>query len=408
MSTYKTFYKAQEIFKNQKILKSNTLSNISKKEISRSKGYLKLSASKIYNTYKTNKLISFKTNSFYQKVQKNKTIGKVFFNNSRIVFFFIQLKKLLIGLNFGKSKINQIGKFIYLNLKKEYFHLFFSIKFLLRLKVKKITSNTINKYLNINLFIELFNDYKNFCKQIVTDKLIQLNTKNLKKNLLSLKERLINIGLFYIFPFCVLLIRFLSNIPNLKGRIFNLDLNLFVETSNESLNRLAGPVLFLYYALFFTHKNPLKLSKKTRYNGVFTGACFLIDFGLTLFNYIVNKLFTSYILFEDLSFMAFLLKNKKVMLLRQFTSIVSGEMDVSLYSIARVFENLSYELGEYEEFVETLRHQFFNFVCQSGLAPIYLILLLALLYNCIYYIVFDKYPYIPCLTELINRQMPKI
>jgi hypothetical protein len=94
----------------------------------------------------------------------------------------------------------------------------------------------------------------------------------------------------------------------------------------------------------------------------------------------------------------------KRFILRKFKVILANSQ-AEFWGIKKAL-NSSYGVGEYDKFIVRFSNESLSFINASIYPPIFSIIIITLLYNCSYYIVCNKQPYIPILTSMVDKLKP--
>jgi hypothetical protein len=463
----RTFKKAKEIF-NSQINKPANEATFSLKAPTTSLQKIH-STTRLYKLYLYNKILQkglkklnlfnlFKTSkvkpSFYKVlIQINKVstpikkqrinllintmLAKIAFSKN---INFTNAKNSLIRSSYNKKLQN-----FFINLNFRLFSNFFEYKIAYLLKTKKKFSsfrNDTNIFLNYlkksKKVISIKSTLKNFILKLTDSfRKIFINLRWSKRSVSELMQRLQLVFCIYSIAFLILLCNSfccLSQYDYLKGKIANfirLDKNV-VHAFIQSFKNYSPIFSIFYVSLFLKPKNTLRLPKNTiGHLGVCAIMSFL-NFGLELSQTLINYLVKSSVLFTDIYFCRFFIKtDKKLRFLRSFTNILTSETDLTYYYFSKLFKaSILFDInenrylsnyikyncspGRYERFIEKILYEAGvpmlegsgRFIKSYIFLPFYLILLTSLLYNCCYYIIYNKQPYIPIVTNLVKKLTP--
>ena len=143
-------------------------------------------------------------------------------------------------------------------------------------------------------------------------------------------------------------------------------------------------VIIAYFLIFPTGYKSLKLSYKLGYNGSIAFIFLLINYSLGLSQEIAITIFECIKLIKDILFSNYLVKHLNAVKYKEREESIS------------IFTNLvqRYELQ--------IKQDYFNwllFLNHFILSPLAFISLAVLVYNCVYYIIYNKNPKIPLVTK---------
>lgn len=382
---------------------------------------------KIYRKYKyhlTNSLYFFnKYKPFRYTLEQN--FSKYKATNPRLGHYKIGLffnKLLLIRLNtryFLKAKSNKI-KSSYRNLEK-YLLLFkptiiepiikrilFSEKYALYylITLKRKLQNTVfiksQQLSHSNLAWQVKNSAKDIEIKIkkITERVLTIITSfNDRKTLFNYLNRFGFILKIYFLPFIFLanqaLIPFIQEYEELVVNSFSSVIfqriplligiiKLFNPIINSFNKMFQFWVLIAYFLIFPLGYRALKLSYKLGYNGSIALIFLLINSSLSFSQEIIIAIFESLKMIKDILFTSYLVKH--------LGKSKNKENEEAL----RIFNNLvqRYELE--------IRQDYFNwllFLNHYVLSPLAFISIAVLVYNCLYYIIYNKNPKIPLVTK---------
>lgn len=426
----KSFIKSQDILK--KAINSINLereeytSGINNAVLRQKMSYLKQQkAKKFYRKYK-----SYLTNTIYLlnkykafRYSPEKNFLKYKTPNPNLSRHKIELyfnKLLLIKLNlryFLKTQINTI-KSNFRNFEK---YLLVSKPRITESAIKQILSTekyilyyliTLKRKLQNTLFIKsqqlsssnFADEIKNTIKRLeiklkkITEKL-SISTAFDRKIMLKYLERLGFILKIYFLPFIFLanqaLIPFIQEYEELVVNSFSSVIferipflisiiKLFNPIINSFNKMFQFWVLIAYFLIFPLGYRSLKLSYKLGYNGSIALIFLLINSSLSFSQEIIIAIFESLKMIKDILFTSYLVKH--------LGKSKNKEREEAL----RIFNNLvqRYELE--------IRQDYFNwllFLNHYVLSPLAFISIAVLVYNCLYYIIYNKNPKIPLVTK---------
>lgn len=426
---YKTFLKGQEILKTTinsieleqgkyKILSDSSLINIKSHNdnyhfqnlYKKYKNHLNSSKQaiqkfNILKYQKFNETINFSrypnTNEIRQKLKSQFYVNKIFI--AKLNFIYLVRNRLSkLKFTIEKIKINflELKPFVsstYLDtiLKFEK-HLFFYLNFLNK-NFKKLNlihfvydgNNKAFDFINNNLkfLAALFRRSLKFRDSVTTN------------NLLNYLNRFGFILKVYFIPFIFLanqsLVPFIQEYEELIVSSFSSTLfekipllTTLIKVFNPLINSYNKMVQFwviiAYFLIFPTGYKSLKLSYKLGYNGSIAFIFLLINYSLGLSQEIAITIFECIKLIKDILFSNYLVKHLNAVKYKEREESIS------------IFTNLiqRYELQ--------IKQDYFNwllFLNHFILSPLAFISLAVLVYNCIYYIIYNKNPKIPLVTK---------
>lgn len=295
------------------------------------------------------------------------------------------LEKNLFNCGAILNKFLKFEKYLFLYLEqanKNYFNLsLFNFKYL---KNKNNLKAFINTKINNN-FKSIFQNLKKY-----------QNSFN-KELLISYLNRFGFILTIYFLPFIFLanqaLVPFIQEYKELIVSSFSCKifekipfLTTLIKLFNPIINSYNKMVQFwviiAYFLIFPNGYRSLKLSYKLGYNGSIAFIFLLINYSLGLSQEIAITIFESFKLIKDILFSNYLIK--------QVNRIKYKEEAVS------IFTNLvqRYELKIKDDYFNSLL-----FLNHFVLSPLAFISMCILLYNCFYYIIYNKNPKIPLVTK---------
>jgi len=430
---YKTFLKGQEILK-------TTINSI---ELDKEK--YKISSSSILTNSKS--IDNYKQlKSLYRKYKTRLNVSK----QSIKKFSILKYEKFNEEINFSRyANKNELARklksqfyinkifiaklnFIYL-IRKKVSKLRFTIEKtkINFLELKSFTSSTyLNKFLKIEKYLsfylnllsknskkirfipfvynnsnKLFSWITNYLKFII-DSLKKILAKSIKfkdsfskESLLSYLSRLGFILKIYFIPFIFLanqsLVPFIQEyeeliVSSFSNKLFEkipLLTNL-IKVFNPLINSYNKMVQFwviiAYFLIFPAGYKSLKLSYKIGYNGSIAFIFLLINYSLGLSQEIAITIFECIKLVKDILFSNYLVKH--------LNAVKYKEREESI----TIFTNLvqRYELQVKQDYFNWLL-----FLNHFILSPLAFISLAVLVYNCVYYIIYNKNPEIPLVTK---------
>lgn len=467
----KTFKKAKEIFNSQIKKAANednfSLKEIRSSSLQKTHSTTRLYKLYLYN--KTLKFGLKKLNLFRRSKFK-KTLYKVFFElNNVSVPIKKQIKILLLAKKVKLNFLTKNGTFIFTknsltkfdynktlknfirNLNFLLLSNFFEYKISYWLKIRKGLSSfktqiaVLLKYFKESKkLINGKSNLKNFILKLESSfKKLFINLRWSNKLVTNVMKRIQLVFCIYFLAFLLLFYNCVSCLPRsgqLITKFANL-LNLNVNSLYTFLQYFKSSSL-IYFALIFKRTNALLLSKNMiGHIGICTSVS-LISVCLDISESIFSNLVKSGILLTDLYFCRFFIKTDKKLQFLRHLDIVTRENDLLMHHYSKLFKQsiifqideisqhlytipvnriigyfgYNYNLGKYEKFIQKL-------LFDSGLPPMadgsgrfiksyiylpfYLIILTSLVYNCCYYIIYNKRPYIPIVSNLAEKVTPK-
>lgn len=454
-ANYKSFFKGQEILKNSinsieierskykrqviksklKVFKSNsaTLLNFdktNKKSEIKSKFYIK-AVKNIYKKYKMflnkwrysiKKINIFTFRNYYKQKSFSKSVSKVsYFKYLTIQSYFkfvgVSISSLIYFLRkLSKTSVQHykavINKFLLLNnlfqtsylknllsFERSSINFYNSIKKKYKKSIVSIV-NLLNKNNISNFFTKKFKTYLiNFIKNL------QKNLNNIlfidKKEILSSIKRLRFVSCIYFLPFIYLaneaLIPYIpeynySIVNPLSSQIFE-KFPILVQLIKLFRPLIIRPnlqlwILIGYLLIFPLGYRSLKLSYKVAYNGTIALIFLMINYSCTLGQEIMRVGFESIKMIKDILFTSYLIKH--------LGKTKNKEKEVAFSLFNNLIIRYDFQtIDDYYNFILLVSHRVF-----SQLA---LISLIGLLYNCLYYIAYNKNPEIPLVTKAALR-----
>lgn len=455
----KTYNKAQEIF--NKKLNPSVLRQSQKSSINVLK-YTSNSTIKLYNLYLYNKFLRKKFKNLYNSFLFNKKRRYLFINAIKKVTFLlnkikegIKLKKITFWsktsiekeyskiifslLSFTKNFVlfesTKKLKLFLLTLRWIAFSSSYTKKVFFQLKLKKyikLLKNQLKIIKNLNLILKIKSKFKLLSlKYLGFIKDLFINYRWSNKTIILYWERIYKTFLVYGIPFLILVHSYVNSLyscrPHTESLINKLKslfptLMLFVD------KKIAGPLFnyvpLAYISLTLSARNRSTLPKSIGKDMVIGTTFLLINFAIENLIPIFDVLTNSFLSLIDIYFSkAFFRSEKIVWVLRFITNIITNDEDIVgfyasrfwprgtvLYDLERkglVFTvEPSWELGRYERFTTGIANYFLKFLGSSFYTPIYLIIIISLLYNWCYYVISNKRPYLPLITELGDKLTP--
>jgi hypothetical protein len=431
------FQKTKSLIKSQAILKNaiNSL-NLERKKytnvivkgglIEKTSTPLKQKTKNFYKNYKyylantvylVNKFKSFRY-CHEKNFSKYKTPNPNLYHH-KIELYLNKLFVIKVGLKyFVKTKITKI-KSNYRNLEKS---LLISKPSMIEFWVKRILFTekyflyyliTLNRTLENKFFIQseqLYNsDFANTIKKAIknleikikkiTEKIVAVSTSFDRKTVFKYLERLGFILKIYFLPFIFLsnqaLIPFIQEYEELVVNSFSSVIferipflisiiKLFNPIINSFNKMFQFWVLIAYFLIFPLGYRSLKLSYKLGYNGSIALIFLLINSSLSFSQEIIIAIFESLKMIKDILFTSYLVKH--------LGKSKNKEREEAL----RIFNNLvqRYELEVKQDYFNWLL-----FLNHYVLSPLAFISIAVLVYNCLYYIIYNKNPKIPLVTK---------
>lgn len=247
-------------------------------------------------------------------------------------------------------------------------------------------------------FKRTINELEIKIKKII-EKISTLNTAFHRKTILKYLDRLGFIIKIYFLPFIFLanqaLIPFIQEYEEFVVNSFSSIIferipflisiiKLFNPIINSFNKMFQFWVLIAYFLIFPLGYRSLKLSYKLGYNGSIALIFLLINSSLSFSQEIIIAIFESLKMIKDILFTSYLVKH--------LGKSKNKEREEAL----RIFNNLvqRYELE--------IRQDYFNwllFLNHYVLSPLAFISIAVLVYNCLYYIIYNKNPKIPLVTK---------
>lgn len=345
------------------------------------------------------------TNKVAQKLKTQFYINKIFIAKLNFIYL-IRSKLNIIKFTIKKIKVNFLelkplvsSKHINKFLKFEKY-LFFYLN-LLNTNCKKLNFISFIYNRNSKIFSWITNNL-----EFIRAGLNNFLAKSLKfkdfftrEKLLSYLTRLGFILKVYFIPFIFLanqsLVPFVQEYEELIVSSFSSKffekiplLTTLIKVFNPLINSYNKMVQFwviiAYFLIFPTGYKSLKLSYKLGYNGSIAFIFLLINYSLGLSQEIAITIFECIKLIKDILFSNYLVKH--------LNTLKYKEKEESI----NIFTNLvqRYELQ--------IRQDYFNwllFLNHFILSPLAFISLAVLVYNCVYYIIYNKNPKIPLVTK---------
>lgn len=308
----------------------------------------------------------------------NKSL-KMILNQFLLLTTLFQNSYLKNVLHFERSSIH-----FYNSIKKKYKSSIISL--LNNLKYKEI-SNFLNKKLKNQLIIFL-----KFIQRPFSD-ILSLD----KKKLLESIKRLGFVSYIYFLPFIYLaseaLIPYIpeynySIINPFSGQIFE-KVPLLVELIKLFRPLIIGPnlqlwILIGYFLVFPLGYRSLKLSYKVAYNGTIALIFLMINYSCTLGQEIMRLGFESIKMIKDILFTSYLIKH--------LGKTKNKEKEVAFSVFNNLMVRYDFQIIEdYYNFILLVSHRIFSQLALISLA--------ALLYNCLYYVIYNKNPEILLVTK---------
>jgi hypothetical protein len=269
---------------------------------------------------------------------------------------------------------------------------------------RKLENNIFSKTQqlnNSNLANTLKKTIKKFESKIkkITEKLLTFTISFDRKTILKYLARFGFILKIYFLPFIFLanqaLIPFIQEYEELVVNSFSSFIferipflisiiKLFNPIINSFNKMFQFWVLIAYFLIFPLGYRSLKLSYKLGYNGSIALIFLLINSSLSFSQEIIIAIFESLKIIKDILFTSYLVKH--------LGKSKNKEREEAL----RIFNNLvqRYELE--------IRQDYFNwllFLNHYVLSPLAFISIAVLVYNCLYYIIYNKNPKIPLVTK---------
>jgi len=304
------------------------------------------------------------------------------------------IEKLII---FSKPSI--IESFIKRILFTEKYILYYLITFKRKLDNNFfIKSQQLNDSSFVTNFKNAIKDFEIKIKKLI-EKIFKLNTSIDRKTIFKYLDRFGFIVKIYFLPFIFLanqaLIPFIQEYEELVVNSFSSVIferipflisiiKLFNPIINSFNKMFQFWVLIAYFLIFPLGYRSLKLSYKLGYNGSIALIFLLINSSLSFSQEIIIAIFESLKMIKDILFTSYLVKH--------LGKSKNKEREEAL----RIFNNLvqRYELE--------IRQDYFNwllFLNHYVLSPLAFISIAVLVYNCLYYIIYNKNPKIPLVTK---------
>lgn len=430
MKVIRTFNKAQEIFKNKlsKPFKQKNVELVIENQINSIKLKCKIDSTiKLYKLYKYNKFFTSRLKFLSKRF--------IFFSQKNIKYFILNkfiliLKSILRTQNFSKinltfvtrlkKKISFLQKSFFqllsknlfliktkkefktslVQLKKIFFLIFFEYQIFIGNRCKK-DFNSINN--DLNLFFsrlkktegiqKLSYKLKSFSlelKQLIEKTIINFNYSNIPIE--KYLKRIWLIFKIYYIP-SIILIKNLIKVCNNSLIINYLPYLRNLVPKLLKSEEVDFPLFLIYYSLFSRPTNPLSFPKETIQNGVFAQMYLLISIAASFGISLIRTLLDSSRLLVNMYLQLFVLRKFRVLALNKGV-------------VRNLKPNNNFGITGSEKYIERFISESDSFINSSILSPIFIILIITLLYNCCYYIIYNKQPYIPILTDLAKRQTP--
>lgn len=385
-------------------IKLNTVYNKYKSYLSYSKQAFKRHF--IIKYHKFNEELNFRRypskNQLTKKQKRQFYINKIFVAKLNFIYYvknkLRKLKNIIetARITFLQQKIFNLSAFLNKILKVEKY-LFRYLKVLTK-NYKNLSFLNFNYFKNKNIFAFISNKISNNTKFLLQNLEKYKNSFN-KNLLLSYLNRFGFILKIYFLPFIFLanqaLVPFIQEYEELIVSSFSCQifekipfLTTLIKLFNPIINSYNKMVQFwviiAYFLIFPTGYRSLKLSYKLGYNGSIAFIFLLINYSLGLSQEIAITIFESLKLIKDIIFSNYLIKHLNRIKYKEKEETVS------------IFTNLvqRYELQ--------IKHDYFNwllFLNHFILSPLAFISMVILLYNCFYYIIYNKNPKIPLVTK---------
>ena len=339
---------------------------------------------KLKNQFYVNKIFIVKLNFIYLIRSK---VNKLRFVIEKIKVNFLELKPFVSSTYLNKVLKFEKHLFFYLNLLNKN-----SERFSLTPFVYSRNNRTIGWITNNFRFVaDALNNF--------LTKLFKFKDSITRKNLLSYLSRIGFILKIYFIPFIFLanqsLVPFIQEYEELIVSSFSSKLfekipllTTLIKIFNPLINSYNKMVQFwviiAYFLIFPTGYKSLKLSYKLGYNGSIAFIFLLINYSLGLSQEIAITMFECIKLIKDILFSNYLVKHLNILKYKEREESIS------------IFTNLvqRYELQ--------IKQDYFNwllFLNHFILSPLAFISLAVLVYNCVYYIIYNKNPKIPLVTK---------
>jgi len=341
-------------------------------------------ASKLKSQFYINKIFIAKLNFVYLLKARIKKLGYI---NENIKVKFLELKPFI-----SNSYLKILLKF------EKY--LFFYIKLLKKNSTKLKFINFIQ--IKVKQLLNQLNKKTKYLKDILFKLIIKIsNFKNSfnKKKFIDYLSRLGFILKVYFIPFIFLanqsLLPFIQEYEELMVSSFSCKIfeklplmttliRIFNPLINSYNKMVQFWVIIAYFLIFPTGYKSLKLSYKLGYNGSIAFIFLLVNYSLGLSQEIAITIFECLKLIKDILFSNYLVKH--------LSTVKYKEKE----EYTNIFTNLvqRYELQ--------IKQDYFNwllFLNHFILSPLAFISLAVLVYNCVYYIIYNKNPKITLITK---------
>ena len=341
-------------------------------------------ASKLKSQFYINKIFIAKLNFVYLLKARIRKLGYI---NENIKVKFLELKPLI-----SNSYLKILLKF------EKY--LFFYIKLLKKNSTKLKFINFIQ--IKVKQLLSQLNKKTKYLKDILFKLIIKIsNFKNSfnKKKFIDYLSRLGFILKVYFIPFIFLanqsLLPFIQEYEELMVSSFSCKIfeklplmttliRIFNPLINSYNKMVQFWVIIAYFLIFPTGYKSLKLSYKLGYNGSIAFIFLLVNYSLGLSQEIAITIFECLKLIKDILFSNYLVKH--------LSTVKYKEKE----EYTNIFTNLvqRYELQ--------IKQDYFNwllFLNHFILSPLAFISLAVLVYNCVYYIIYNKNPKITLITK---------
>nr|YP_009551101.1 hypothetical protein Ycf60 [Pseudellipsoidion edaphicum]QAA12032.1 hypothetical protein Ycf60 [Pseudellipsoidion edaphicum] len=172
-------------------------------------------------------------------------------------------------------------------------------------------------------------------------------------------------------------------------------------------------IFLSYYTLFGTSK--FSINKELIYHGVICVAHLIPYASMSLAFGIIISFLEVYIMFLKLSFYMFVLRNVKSKKVNKnyYKNYYKPRKAWTNRLLRRKYSPSYTELNIYgicglNRLIRQVKNNTEIFVISNIFAPVSLIVIITLLYNCCYYIIYNKRPFIPVMTNFANRLRPNI
>jgi hypothetical protein len=143
-------------------------------------------------------------------------------------------------------------------------------------------------------------------------------------------------------------------------------------------------ILLGYYFTFTSGYRSLKIPYKIAYNGTIASIFLIINYSCILVQFLMRFIFESFKIINDIFFTSYLIKH------------LSKNKNKERDEAVKIFANL---VTRYDSELIRNYYQFLLFINHRIVSHLALISLAALLYNCIYYIIYNKNPEIILVTK---------